>query len=172
MSDERRRGAAESFEIEAYLPYRLGLVAHRLGLSAARDYFSRFGIGLREWLVLTVLGRGGPQTAQAIVGRAALDKATVSRAIAVLADRGLVERGGDPADARRQPVALSESGRLVFEALLPQARARAARLVAALDDDERARLDGILAKLLAATDAMLADDERSGARSRARKRRD
>lgn len=172
MSDERRRGAAAPFEIEAFLPYRLGLVAHRLGLSAARDYFSRFGIGLREWRVITVLGRGGPQAAQAIVARAALDKATVSRAIAVLLRRGLVERAGDPSDARRQPVVLTQSGLLVLEALLPQARARAARLVQALDDDERASLDRILGKLLAATDAMLADDERSGARSRARKRRD
>ena len=48
---------------------------------------------------------------KALAARAGLDPSTVSRAVATLVDRGLVERQADPADGRATVLVLTDAGR-------------------------------------------------------------
>lgn len=78
-----------------------------------------------------------------------LSQPSVSRMIERLAQRGLVERSGDPSDARGTLVALTGRGLDVFRRIGSQHGAWLARRMSVLDDDELRQLAAITAKLRA-----------------------
>ena len=77
-------------ELDRLFSYRISVLSNRLALGASRLYGRRFGLVLREWRVLALLGQFAPMSARDIIERSALDKASVSRAVASLAERSLV----------------------------------------------------------------------------------
>lgn len=145
--------AVPPFRLEAFLPYRLSVTANRISRAFARAYGERFGLTIPEWRVMAVLGTGGPLAPTSIVERTAMDKVKVSRAAAALEAKGLVTRRPHPEDRRSALLELSAEGRLVFERIVPLARALEAELTAVLGPEDRAEL----ARLLARLDAHLAD---------------
>jgi DNA-binding MarR family transcriptional regulator len=60
--------------------------------------------------LLSLLNDAGPLRASELVTRIGLDKSTVSRQVAHLADLGLVDRAADPVDGRAQVLTPSEEG--------------------------------------------------------------
>jgi DNA-binding MarR family transcriptional regulator len=70
-----------------------------------------------------VLGAFAPLSSNGICERTAMDKAKVSRAVASLLKRGLIERAPHATDQRLIRLTLSRSGRKVYEAIIPRARA-------------------------------------------------
>lgn len=116
-------------------------------MSASRLLQKQFSLGVREWRVVAILGDVGAVSAADMVGPAAFDKATVSRAIATLEKRGLVERMPDPGDRRKQLVQLTQAGAEIHDRIVPLARMRARVLESALTSEERAQLFVLLDKL-------------------------
>lgn len=145
--------AATPFRLDAFLPYRLSVTANRISRAFARAYAERFGLTIPEWRVMAVLGTGGPLAAAAIVERTAMDKVKVSRAVAALEAKGLLERRPHPEDRRSALLELSAAGATVFEQIVPLARALEAELTAVLGPEDRATL----ARLLTRLDAHLAE---------------
>jgi DNA-binding MarR family transcriptional regulator len=76
-----------------------------------------------------------------------MHKSTVSRAVALLVERGLVRRETNAQDAREDLLALTPEGRAVYEALAPEALAFEERLLSPLTAPEREALFAILARL-------------------------
>lgn len=146
---------SESLDLHRHLPYRLVVVANTLSLGASRIFSRIFGLGNREWRVMAVLGPHGPMTAADIVQRIALDKTTVSRAVARLAKRGLVLQERDRSDSRRILVSLTGQGIDLHDRIVPVARRRAEAIESALTRDELAALDSILHKLQDRVDWLL-----------------
>ena len=64
-------------------------------------YAEPFGLTVTQWRVMAALGRFAPLTASDVGQRIVMDKVAVSRAVAGLMKRGLVERATDRADRRR-----------------------------------------------------------------------
>ena len=161
-SPQSARDAAPSehraLDLERFLPYRLSVLSNRVSQSIAQGYAERFGIGITEWRVIAVLGRDTELSANEVAERTAMDKVAVSRAVARLLERGLLQRDTHGDDRRRSVLALSEAGYAVYDEVVPVARAYEQRLLAPLDDAERAMLDGLLTKLAAATKTLSADD--------------
>jgi DNA-binding MarR family transcriptional regulator len=97
--------------------------------------------------LLALLQDAGPLRASELVARLGLDKSTVSRQVAHLADLGLVDRTADPVDGRAQVLRPSAEG----AARLARIReARRARWAADLSDwpaADVARLGELLARL-------------------------
>ena len=144
--------------LDNFLPYRLSVLSNVLSQSIAREYDKRFGLSITEWRVIAVLGRDTELSANEVAERTAMDKVAVSRAVARLLERGLLQRDTHGDDRRRSVLALSEAGYAVYDEVVPVARAYEQRLLAPLDDAERAMLDGLLTKLAAATKTLSADD--------------
>lgn len=140
-----------ALDLERFLPYRLSVLSNRVSQSIAQGYAERFGIGITEWRVIAVLGRDAELSANEVAERTAMDKVAVSRAVARLLERGLLQRDTHGDDRRRSVLALSEAGYAVYDEVVPVALAYEQRLLAPLDDAERAMLDGLLTKLAAAT---------------------
>ena len=143
-------------DLEHFLPYRLSVLSNRISQAIAVRYAQRFGIGVTEWRVVAVLGRYPDLSAGAVAARTAMDKVAVSRAVARLLERGLVERDTHGDDRRRSVLALSRNGQRIYDDIAPLALDLERRLLSRLDGDERAALDALLDKLAGGV-AQLAD---------------
>lgn len=136
-----------TLELERFLPYRLSLLSNRISQTIADLYAERFGIGVTEWRVIAVLGRYAGLSANEVAERTAMDKVAVSRAVARLLERGLIERDTHGDDRRRSVLALSGEGLAVHAQVAPLALDIEQRLLDGLDEDERDALQRLLDKL-------------------------
>src|SRR5215831_6554007 len=128
---------SQALELENFLPYRLSVLAQLVSESLHDLYAGPFGLTVTQWRVMAALGRFAPLTASDVGQRIVMDKVAVSRAVARLIKRGLVERTADRTDRRRALLKLSARGRGVHARIVPLALEYEARLYAALCPGER-----------------------------------
>lgn len=147
MADAAQGSAKPYLALEAFLPYRLSILANMVSNAIARDYHAQFGLTVPEWRLMAVLGRFGPDVATGLCTRTAMDKVTVSRAMTRLIENGHISRGSDPKDRRRVIARLTRKGKSVHDKIVPVALAHERDLLAALDKAEAATLDRLLTKL-------------------------
>lgn len=133
-----------ALRLDRFIPYRLNVAALLVSRGLARIYAERFAIGIPEWRVIAILGEQGPLTAKAIGALSHMHKTKVSRAVAALLERRFVDRAENEADRREAFVALSPTGRKVYEYLAPLALAYAAELTAGVDPADLAAFDRVL----------------------------
>ena len=133
--------------LERFLPYRLSVVTNRISGALSRHYATRFGISIPEWRVIANLGRYPGLSANQVAERSAMDKVTVSRAVAGLEHKGLLDRERDGEDKRRSRLTLSARGMEVYGEIAPLALGFERDLLTALTPDEAAQLDHIIDKL-------------------------
>ena len=134
-------------DLEHFLPYRLSVLSNRTSNAIAREYSERFDMTIPEWRVMAVLGRFSGLSANQVAQRTAMDKVAVSRALARLLERGLVQRDSHGSDRRRSVLELSPVGYTVYDEVAPMALECERQLLANLDETDRAQLDVLLAKL-------------------------
>lgn len=146
--------AKTALQLEKFLPYRLSVVTNRISGALSRHYADRFGIGIPEWRVIANLGRHAGITANDVVERSAMDKVTVSRAVAALEEKGLLTRERDTGDKRKSRLNLSAKGQTVYAEIAPLALGFERDLLTALSTDEVAQLERIIDKLNGKMDAL------------------
>lgn len=143
--------------LERFLPYRLSVLTNRVSGALSRHYADRFGIGIPEWRVIAILGRYAGLSANQVAERSAMDKVTVSRAVAALEAKGLLERARDDGDKRKSRLTLSRQGLQVYAEIAPLALGFERELLTALSTEEAAQLDRIIDKLNAKMDVLTAE---------------
>jgi DNA-binding MarR family transcriptional regulator len=149
--------------LERFLPYRLNVLAASVSNALAGIYADRFGITIPAWRVIATLGQYGVRTGRDVAAHAVMHKSTVSRAAALLVERGLVRRETNPEDRREDLLVLTQEGRGVYEALAPEALAFEARLLEDFSEAERAQLFGLVARLDARARSSAVPDLREAA---------
>lgn len=141
--------AVPDFDLDAFLPYQLAVLAGRMSRGFAQVYADRFGLTVPEWRVVAHLSRArAPLSVREIHARVDMDKSKVSRAAARLEDRGYVEKRTNPADRRLVELTLSDRGRAVVEQINPMALAFEAEALSALSDEDAARFRELVTRLL------------------------
>ena len=140
--------AAQALELENFLPYRLSILAQIVSESLHDLYAGPFGLSVTQWRVMAALGRFAPLTASDVGQRIVMDKVAVSRAVAGLMSRGLVERATDRTDRRRASLRLSARGRVMHARIVPIALAYEERLCKALGPAQRRSFDALTDRLL------------------------
>jgi len=146
--------AKPTLHLEKFLPYRLSVITNRISGALSRHYADRFGIGIPEWRVIANLGRTPGLTANEVVERSAMDKVTVSRAVAALEQKGLLAREKDSADKRKSRLTLSGKGQEVYVEIAPLALGFERDLLTVLSPDEAALLDRVIDKLNGKMDSL------------------
>lgn len=139
------------FDLTGFLPYLLNHAAEKASLGFQRHYKERYGMLRTEWRVLFHLGRYGAMTAKEICERSQIHKTKVSRAVAKLVLRRLVNAREVESDRRQAQLSITDAGSRVFLDLCEAARAYDARLVAQFSEDEEAVLRRCLAVLAGMT---------------------
>jgi DNA-binding MarR family transcriptional regulator len=145
---------SQTLELENFLPYRLSILAQLVSESLHDLYAGPFGLSVTQWRVMAALGRFAPLTASEVGLRTVMDKVAISRAVAGLMKRGLVERATDRTDRRRASLRLSARGRAMHARIVPLALGYQERLYEGLSADERLQFDGLSDRLFAHAKAL------------------
>ncbi len=112
--------------------------------------YARHGLGEGDFDVLATLRRQGEPfalTPGELGERTLVTSGAVSKRLDRLEGRGLVERRPSDTDGRSRTVVLTAQGRRVIDAAMDDHVANEARLLAALDDEDRATLGLLLGRL-------------------------
>ena len=147
-------GPSQALELENFLPYRLSVLAQLVSESLHDLYAEPFGLTVTQWRVMAALGRFAPLTASDVGQRIVMDKVAVSRAVAGLMKRGLIERATDKADRRRVSLRLSSRGRAMHGRIVPIALAYEAKLYQALNAEEARVFNTLADRLFARAEAL------------------
>ena len=149
-SAKRKPEPRDLLVLEDFLPYRLSILSNRVSRAIARRYAKAFDLTIPEWRIIAVLGRRPGLTAKEIAEATEMDKVAVSRAVARLMAAKRVAARADAEDARRQLLTLTREGESVHARIAPIALASEQSLLASFRERERAMLDGLIDRLLAA----------------------
>ncbi len=114
-----------------------------------REHLDPLGINGRELSVLLLLQAREPESQQQTAERLQVDRTTMVALLDGLEAKGLVAREADPADRRRNVVALTDAGRRTLEKALRASDKAERRLLGALDESERTQLRALLARVAA-----------------------
>ncbi len=144
-TDPRRKRPL--LDLEAFLPYRVAVLAQRLSRHVEEAARRAHRLPVKDWTVMQIMAAHGPLLPADIGRIGTQDKATISRAIKCLLDRGLVSKQPKPGDGRTFAVALTAEGWAVYEAIVPQVRRRQQEALAALGAGEADELQRLVAKL-------------------------
>ena len=134
-------------EFRQSISYLIGAISNILSIRGSRFYRQNFGIGLSEWRLMWVLGIEPVMTARRASQIMGLDKAAVSRAIAGLERRGLLQAAADPADNRQRLIGLSPAGANLYRKMIVVSRERQHRLLAPLTIEDQRILTSLLRRL-------------------------
>ena len=146
-SDDVSASGNQILELEAFLPYRISVLAETVSQALGRMYRQRCGIAVPEWRILVTLGQFGRMTAKDVGRHSHMHKTKVSRAVASMEQRGLVYRRSNSADLRESFLELTPSGRDIYDNLIPEARAFADAMLAEFSEDERADIERFIERL-------------------------
>ncbi len=117
-----------------FMPFRLNRLAAGVSDHLAGVYRQRFGLEIPEWRIIATVGYESSCTAQHIADRTHMHKTRVSRAIANLVRRELIERNPNVDDRREMELRLSRAGRALYAELVPLALERERALLACLSE--------------------------------------
>jgi len=143
-------------DLDDFIPYQLSTASNAVSDLIAREYKSRFGLKIPEWRVMAVLGNHGASTQRQLVEATLMDKVTVNRAVKALVDRALLSRSPNSADGRSHHLMLSETGRDLYNQIMPAAEAMEKKIMAVLKADELDQLSRSLAKVKRSADDIAA----------------
>jgi DNA-binding MarR family transcriptional regulator len=140
-----RADGREPVPISQLLSYRLSRTSSALSRSAALRYRREFDVSLGEWRAIALIAADPTLTLNRLARRAGLDKAQMSRVVAKLSQRGLVNRTAG--SGRSSQLALTEEGTRVYRGLIGAANERDASFLGTLSAEEADVLTRALDKL-------------------------
>lgn len=137
------------FRLADFLPYQLSVASNAVSRAVASGtgYESRFGLTAAEWRVLAAVTAAGQPTQVELGEATGMEKMTISRAVAGLTSRRLIDRARDTGDRRTLRLAPTAEGRRIHDIVAPQALKVEERLLAALSPGEAEALRAALTQL-------------------------
>jgi len=124
--------------LSQFLPYQLSLASNAVSGRIAVEYRQRWGLSIPEWRVMAVLGDVGALTQRDLTRRTLMDKVAVNRACKGLEERSLAERTPNESDGRSHLLDLTDSGREMYDEIMPLARQMEQRLFTGFSEEELA----------------------------------
>jgi DNA-binding MarR family transcriptional regulator len=137
------------FVLSRFFPYKVRVFYTAVTGAVRQLYMERHGLAVNEWRALVVLNEHEPLSATGIVDRSSMDKVSVSRAVATLEKRGLMERHVDPADRRRVLLRLTRAGRALVDDIVPLVTEVERDMLSVLTPEERTTLESLMEKVAA-----------------------
>lgn len=133
-------------QLETFFPYRLAITAEAFSRHLVAVYGHAYGLSREEWRLLFLIDGADEITSLDLARRSTLDKVQISRASQKLEERGLISRAVAGADRRLRLFSITAEGKQTFSRAFAEVEARAAEILARLDDEDSAALErGLLA---------------------------
>ncbi|WP_306133004.1 MarR family winged helix-turn-helix transcriptional regulator [Roseivivax marinus] len=128
------RDGVRILDIENYAPFLLTVVNNAWQRRTSADYRARFGLGVVDWRVLSMLNIEPGITANRVCEVIHMDKAAASRALSNLMANGLLVFEAEKNDPRKRRWWLSEKGQQVHSEIISAAMKHEAKLVENVSD--------------------------------------
>jgi len=139
-------------ELDRYVPGLLLWLSNKIAASASALYRERFDLGVTDWRVLSYFEIYEWSTASQACELMGLDKAAVSRSVAVLKEGGWLK--SRPNGLRKIEYATSAAGKKLHDRIVKLAIAREEALLTGFSGRERETLIRGLNRMLANLDAV------------------
>ena len=146
-----------ALELDRFMPYRLSVLSSRISAVLARQYEVRFGVTIPQWRVMAVLGQQRLLSAGEVAERTRMDKAKVSRTIATMERKGLLQRTIDAKDLRMVRLQLTPAGEGVYREIAVVALDWERDLLAVLRPSALAGLESAIVSLQESLDRLAPD---------------
>jgi DNA-binding MarR family transcriptional regulator len=131
-----------------HVPYRILLLAKMIDRVSSQQVREQAGMSLAEWRVISQVELMGTCSASEIANAAFVDRAEVSRAVAALEGRGLIQREPNPRNRKSSLISLTGEGRKIYVAIREERRPIYEEWLRDLSEQERAELDEGLRKVM------------------------
>jgi DNA-binding MarR family transcriptional regulator len=138
-----------SIDRRSYIPFLLNVVANAISSRASRVYLLRYGIGINEWRILSILAYEGVCTAALICEQIHLDAGAASRNIQALEKRGYIDKFADPNDGRSFKLTLTKQGAELHDKAVEVALTLQEQLLTGFSDDDASIMRELLHRLIA-----------------------
>jgi DNA-binding MarR family transcriptional regulator len=99
------------------ITYRFSKIAARHARAFSKVYSRKFKLTVNTWMILSVIGRFAPLSANSAGKHSSLEPDKVTRAVDVLVAKGYVVRKQDDKDRRKVALSLSAKGKRVHDEL-------------------------------------------------------
>lgn len=136
--------------LEQFLPFQLSVTSNMVSQMVATTYGALFNLRIPEWRVIAVTAERDGVTQQEIGQITRMDKVTVSRTVAALTARGLLQRAANASDGRSHLLTLTADGRTLYAAVAPKALDLEKRIFSTIDPDELRAFTSTLERLRSA----------------------
>ena len=127
--------------------FRLNRLASTHSRLAALINDRQYGLGMRDWRMLAMLGAFSPLSLSQLARETNIDKSLASRSASALIERGLVTRSADEADGRGVRLGLTAEGKALYRKVFRKAIARNELALSVLTPAERRTISVALGKL-------------------------
>lgn len=144
----------QKIKIDRHATAQINMLANKLMLKSSTAYTHKFGIGMTEWRIISVLSGASDCSVQKISDILGLDKAAVSRTIKKLEEKKYIEINGHAEDKRIYVINLTQAGQKLYEVASDFAIEREKQLLEDLEEEEKDQLFNILKKLRNKVDQM------------------
>ncbi len=135
------------FDLNTFFPYQVRLFSTHVSHAIKDIYTTHYGLTSNEWRVMANLYDYRPLSAKEIVERSHTGKVNVSRAVAALQDKNLLDCHIDPTDRRRTLLCLTSKGKKIMKEIIPMMRTREQEIMSALSPQEIKTLRTLMAKI-------------------------
>jgi DNA-binding MarR family transcriptional regulator len=105
-------------DLDRYIPAALTQLGNKWARGSSQIYLTRFGIGINEWRVLSLLAIESETTANRICAVIGMDKAAVGRSLEVLKKGGYASFKSNNKDGRSKLVAPTKSGLALHDKII------------------------------------------------------
>lgn len=133
--------------LERFMPYRLSILSNKVSSMIADTYQDKFALSITEWRIMAVLGEYPGSSADEISVKTQIEKSILSRSVNRLLKRKLIEREISDTDRRRSHIKLSETGRAVYEEIVPLSYAYERALLNCFSEAEQAQFSDLIDRL-------------------------
>ncbi|MDO5614124.1 MAG: MarR family winged helix-turn-helix transcriptional regulator [Paracoccus sp. (in: a-proteobacteria)] len=140
----------DAIDPDNFTPRLVSLLSNKLVWRESRLLRERFDLGTNDWRIISALGTRPGATVTEIADFIAVNKAIVSKSVAILLERGLV--ASSPLAGRSRPLYLTAEGAAMHAQMLPISMSGQHYILDGLDAGEVERFNALLRAMLARTD--------------------
>lgn len=147
LPEEARETGTTALDLNIYVPHHLTVIANRWSRGSSRIYLKRFGIGVNEWRIISMVAVEPGVSAQRAGFLTSVDKGIVSRAVKEMESQGLITATQDKDDARKTSLTLTKKGYALHDRVVSVALERQKRLLDGLSQEEVLLLARLLGRI-------------------------
>ena len=133
--------------ISEYLSFKISILYRLMVRQSARFLNSTYDLSVAEWWTIGQLAVSSPSTVSELVDSTQNDKAQISRSAKALIAKGYVQKQDNPLDKRSSLLSLTDSGRELYEQVIPVRQETQNLLLEKLTTEEREVTERAIQKL-------------------------